>query len=163
MPTIVTWWNNREGYVRAPASAAFETFINTDTNNFDQSLHLTGWEEIDGQDETVANDLEIKLYEHTESEERFVDLGNCGQGLSRLHVAADDVDAFMFTEYLRIRREVHVLTTAEDIRQLRRGVVSFIRHGHGTTTVSEFGMTKDERNNEIARQKTKESRQQPGA
>ena len=56
----------------------------------------------------------------------------------------------MFTEFLRIREQVGRIDKVNIERLTHKAILSFIRYGHGKSTISEFGETRDEADTRIA-------------
>ena len=154
---MVTWWRPVDGYVRSRASAEFQAFLDDDSGGYGGVLHGAGFENIDGSDSDALGFV-IMTYQHATTRELMVDMSNVSQGLARVHVSGDHADAFMFTEYLRIVQQVSRTNGGDDLLLIRKALIAFVRHGHGKFTISETGLTKDERDVQIAAHRAREER-----
>ena len=156
----VTWWHPVDGYVRSPASAEFQPFLDDRSGGYDGVLHGLGFENVDGTDRQTFQ-LSVTAYQHETTRELMVDMMNANQGLAQVHVSGDHADGFMFTEYLRIVQQLSHANAGDDLLLIQKAILSFVRHGHGERTISEFGTTMDEMRNEQAARRSREARQKP--
>ena len=157
---MVTLWHPAEGYHRGAATAEYADLLDSDERFLDVAMHATGWEEIDGTDATKVSEFDVAVYQHQKTKSLLVDLSNSAHGLARVYVDGSHADCFMFTEYLRIRQQADAVTKSDDFSIIRKALISFVRHGHGTSTISEFGETKEERQNQVAATRALRERQQ---
>ena len=153
---MVTLWHPTEGYHRGAAGPEYADLLDSDERFLDVALHATGWEEIDGTDATKVSEFDVTVYQHQKTKSLLVDLANSAQGLARVYVDGAHADYFMLTEYLRIRKQADAVTGGDNLGLIRKALISFVRHGHGMSTISEYGETKEERQNQIAVQRARE-------
>ena len=141
--TMVTWWHPVDGYQRSAASREYQALFEAEAVPTNSPYHGAGWEEIDAPNDDVL-ELTIKLYEHHQTHDRFVDMWNVNERLAQVHVRAEHCDTFTMTEYLRIKQQADAINSAERERISHKALLAFIRHGHGKSTISESGDTREE-------------------
>ena len=141
---MVTWWYPVDGYSRGAPSPEYQAMMDMESGWIEPMLQAAGFEKVNWMDRESDISLSFSTYRHTKTGDRFFELWNDAECLSSVHVLSDNVDAFMMTEYLRIRQQIAMANGADDTHLIKQALISFIRFGHGTDTISQYGETRDE-------------------
>ncbi len=158
----VACWAPGGGYTRTAPSAEWCAFVDDETGDYVEGLMRCGYQRI-GRSGTWGDEdfrLELDVFQHEKTKELIVDLSNTDAGVARVFVAGDHAEAFLFTEYLRIHEQVTRINNSDHEKVTHKAILSFIRHGHGKSTISEFGKTRDEANVRIAGERARREREQ---
>jgi hypothetical protein len=145
---LATSWWTPQGFVRREMPPAFRAFLeNGNDDDWERGLADAGHEKRHLFSNGKFPGLEIRIYRHWLGMEShlYVAVGDTNDGssgyrcLSEFFVSERDVNAFFASWYVAFVRSAAQSEQAESIARIAKTLVAFVRHGHGTDTIDEYG------------------------
>lgn len=137
VPTLRAWWSPA-GWTEAPEPDAYKQAEN-DTRDPVEALLAAGYfrqgpEAPEGSEFSAAG--ELCIYKH--ADHLYVEVYD-SRGSTEFFVAARDDAAFRMTLLPPMLQAMAAVWQADELRIIRRAIVAFVRHGHGSDVISASG------------------------
>jgi hypothetical protein len=137
--TLATWWTP-QGFVFQDPPPAFLATCEPGSD-WGKWLKDAGYESIAScGEEKECPQLEVRVYRHRKEAHLFVDVWNWNGGLGDFFVTEQFKTVFFATWYVEFVRGIAQIEQAEQIMAIAKSLVAFVRHGHGRSTIDEFGL-----------------------
>lgn len=135
--TLATWWTPQGFIFQDPPPAYIAAWGNG--TDWAECLKGAGYEAIASYGQGDAPDLEVRVYWHNTEAHLFVDVWNWDCGLSDFFVAEQFRNAFFASWYVEFLRSAAQIQQAVHVAMIAKSLLAFVRHGHGTRTIDEYG------------------------
>lgn len=140
-PKLRSWWSPA-GWTEAPGPDAYERAISAPATGRDWAEETReagytreGPETPEGGEFSAAGEICI----HRHVDHLHVEVWDISGTNAEFFVAARDIAAFRMTLLPPMLQAMAAVWQADELRTIRRAIVAFARHGHGSDVISASG------------------------
>jgi hypothetical protein len=139
---LTTWWTT-EGFSQAPEPELYTALPRT--GDWEEMLKTAGYEPYTSCGGEYDN-VQLEVHSHRNDDHLLVCINNANGGLAGFFVSDENRAAFFATWYVQFLRDAAVIAQTEALEQIAKTLTAFVRRGHSTDTIDEYGETdKDDR------------------